>query len=139
MPWTAEISFMIMAICALLLVIFAIVTAIYLIQFVLAVKKMTERVELKINPLLDEARNIVNITSDTSNLIKTNIDLTTPLFRSLGKVSGLMEDIPSQLKEDISENTTNVNCEARKKKFDIGEWTEWLALGAILVQKFRNK
>lgn len=136
---SSETSLMVIAISVALLTVFAIVASIFLIQLLITLKKTTQTVELKVNPLLEQARNIANITSDTTELIRNNIGLTTPLFHSIGKISNLMEGFPNRFKNDMHDNHMTVNFEAEKRKNSVSDWAEWLALGIILIQRLRHK
>lgn len=133
-----EVSLTIIAICILVLAVFAVVASIYLIQLLIVLKKTTQSVEVKVSPLIDEARKIANITSSTSERIRSNLELTTPLFQSIGKVSTLMEGFPHRFKNDLHNNTMNVNFESNKGKVEIGDWAEWIALGIVLFQRLRK-
>lgn len=135
---STEVSLTIIAICVLVLVVFAIVTAIYLIQLLIVLKTTTQSVELKVSPLIDEAKKIVAITSNTSERIRNNVEMTTPLFHSIGKISSLMEGFPNRFKSDMHDNNVHVNFESKKGRVEIGDWAEWIALGIVLIQRLRK-
>lgn len=136
---STELSLTIIAISVLLLVIFAIIACIFAIQLLYTVRKTTKTVEMKVNPILEEANKIANITSSTTELIKQNIELTTPLFHSIGRMSGLVDDLPHRLNPDMHDNTMNINFGSSRRKSSIGDWAEWLALGVVLLKKLRHK
>lgn len=134
-----ELSLTIIAISVALLVAFAIAAVIVLVQLFIVLKKTTQSVEQKVNPLLEEAKKIASIASDATQIVKTNLEFTTPLFNSIGKISGLMKGFSSRFKDDTRENTVTMNFQAKKSDIDFGDWAEWLGMGAVLIQKLRHK
>lgn len=134
-----ELSLTIIAISVLLLAIFGIVTCIFAIQLLYTLKKTTKSAEFKITPLFDEANKIASMTSSTTERIKDNIELTTPFFQSLAKCTHFVESFPDQLKRGIHDNSMNTHFSSSKRKVDVGDWAEWLALGVVLIQNLRSK
>lgn len=134
-----ELSLTIIAISLALLLTFAIAATVFLIQLLIVLKKTTQAMEKKVTPLIDDAKKIVNIASDTTQLVKNNFELTTPLFHSIGKISNLMEGFSSRMKSDKKENTVTVNYQARKGDVDFGDWAEWIGMGIVLIQKLRHR
>lgn len=135
---STEVSLTIIAIGVSLLVIGLLIACIFLVKFLIVIKKTTQTVELRISPLIEEAKKIVSITSDTSERIKSNIELTTPLFQSIGKISSFIGEFPNRFKNDMHDNTMNVHFESKKGKIDLTDWAEWVALGIVLIQRLRK-
>lgn len=134
-----EVSLTIIAISVLVLTIFAIVTSIYLIQLLIALKKTTKTVEHKINPILDEAKRVSNLAGDTSELIRDHVESTKPFFQSVGKLSSIIEDLPRRFKNDMHDNNMTINFEAKKERANVGDWADWLAKSIMLIQRLRHK
>lgn len=137
-----ELSLTIIAIALVFLVVFAIVTTVFLIQLLITLKKTTQAVEQKVSPILDDAKKVASFASDASQTVKNNLQSTTPLFNSIGKISGVMDGFSSRFKNDRNdreENTINVNFRARKSDIDFGDWAEWLGMGIVLIQKLRHR
>ncbi|HEV8051015.1 MAG TPA: DUF948 domain-containing protein [Parachlamydiaceae bacterium] len=144
-----ELSLTIIAVSFVILAVFAIAASIFLVQLLIVLKKTTLSVEQKVTPLIDEARKIVNIASDTSQLVKSNFEMTTPLFNSIGKISHFMEGFASSVKKDMHEggkhendtheNAITVNFQSKKGEVDYGDWAEWLGMGIVLIQKLRHR
>lgn len=135
---STELSLTIIAISLLVLVVFSIAALIYAIRLLVVLRKTTQTIEGKVNPLLDEARHVVNLTSGAAESLKHNLELTTPLFHSLGKISTLFDRLPKAFTNDMHDNTMNIHFGPKKGKIDVGDWAEWLALGITLVQKLRK-
>jgi uncharacterized protein YoxC len=135
-----ELSLTIIAISVVLLVIFGIIVSIFAIQLLCTFKKTTKKVESRVDPLLEEANKIVSAASGTTERIKQNIELTTPLFHSIGRLSTLLNDLPHRFKPEMHDNVMNINFDkSAKRRINIGDWAEWLALGVVLMQKLRHK
>lgn len=136
---SVELSLSIIAISLLCLVIFAIIACIFAIQLLYVLKKSTRSIQLKVNPLLEEVNKIASTASSTAEQIKYNIELTTPLFHSIGKCANLVDKIPNRFKSDMHDNTMNIHLGSSKRKINVSDWAEWVALGIVLIQKLRNK
>lgn len=136
---TIDTSLTVIAICLIVLVTFAVITLISLTILLFTLTKTTKTVKNKVDPLLDHAKKIVDNTTDTTEMIKENIELTKPLFRSIGKISTLFEGLPDRLKNEMHDNTVNFNFDKKKRKIDVAEWAEWASLGLSLIQKLRRK
>lgn len=133
-----ELSLTIIAICGILIVSFGAVAGIYLLHYLILLRKTTHSLELKITPIIEEAKKIVNFTSSTSERIKSHIESATPLLHSIEKVSDFIKEFPNQFKNNVHENTLTVNFEAKKENLNIGDWAEWVAQGITLIQRLRK-
>lgn len=130
----------VIAVCLLVLVIFAIIAIIYLIQLLIVVKKTTQLIEKKVNPLLENVKNIVNLTSEATECIRTGVEVTAPLFQSIKKISGLFQKNPVRFRSEMHDNTINITLGSSKpSQVDLGDWAEWIALGIVLIQSLRKK
>jgi uncharacterized protein YoxC len=134
-----ELSLTIIAISFVILTIFAIVTLIFFIKLFIVIRKTTQNVEHKVNPILDEAKRVAHLTGNTSEMIRDNVELTKPFFQSMRKISSIIDDIPHRLKNDMHDNTMTINFETKKDKTSVSDWAEWLARSIVLIQKLRRK
>lgn len=133
-----EASLTMIAICLLILLIFAIIISIYLIRLLIVLKKAAQATEHKVSGIIDDAKKVVNSANDMAMCLKNNIELTTPLFHSIRKISNLLEEFPSRFKNEMHDNNMTINFEAKQGKFNLSEWSKWIALGVILAQKLKN-
>ena len=135
---STELSLTIIAICLLILSVFALAALIYAIRLLIVFRRTTHHIENKVYPLLDEAKHIMHITNDTVQKIKNNVEHTTPLFQSLGKISSLVDRLSNNFSNEVHDNTMNIHFTPKKGRIDIGAWAEWAALGIALIQKLRK-
>lgn len=133
-----DLSLTIIAICSIFLVIFAIAALIAALRLLIVIRKATLSVEQKIHPILDETKKIANLTSTTAERVKNNIELTTPLFQSIGKISTLVNGTPNRLNSEMHDNTLNINFGSKKGKLGIADWAEFIASGIVILQKLRR-
>lgn len=135
---STEVSLTIIAVGILVLVIFAMMAAIYLIQLLIVLKRTVQSVELKASPLIEEAKKIANITSSATECMRSHVESVTPLFNSIGKISSIIERFPGRFKANMHDNNMKVNFEAKKERVEIGDWAEWIAFGIVLIQRLRK-
>lgn len=135
---SAELSLTIIAICSIILVVFTIAALIAALRLLLTLRRTTQSLEQKVSPLLDETKKIIDVTSSAAKQVKSNIELTTPLFHSIGKISNFVNQLPSRLSNDMHDNTMNINFGTRKGKVSIADWAELIASGITIIQKLRK-
>lgn len=135
---SAELSLTIIAICSIILVVFTIAALIAALHLLLTLRRTTQSLEQKVSPLLDETKKIIDVTSSAAKQVKSNIELTTPLFHSIGKISNFVNQLPSRLSNDMHDNTMNINFGTRKGKVSIADWAELIASGITIIQKLRK-
>jgi uncharacterized protein YoxC len=135
---STELSLTIIAICSIILIVFTVIALIGALRLFIVLRKTTLSVEQKIHPLLDETKRIANLTSSTAAQIKSNIELTTPLFQSIGKISSLVNGLHPHFNSDMHDNSMTINFGSKKGKVNIADWAELIASGLVIIQKLRK-
>jgi len=135
---STELSLTIIAVCSIILVVFTVAALIGILRLLIVLRKTTLSVEQKIHPLLDETKKIVDLTSTAAAQIKNNIELTTPLFQSIGKISNLVNGVSPHFNNDMHDNSMTINFGSKKGKVGLADWAELIASGIVIIQKLRK-